>query len=147
LGRVVAYFKLENPARCRKPRPVALLPSACENTRMLSRLTVRSLLPLFAAGLAFSVVPAGAAGTKTLSGKLRKVEAGLLTVEKPGLVSSSTVEIETDKATRVTGQLAPGMHVKIRYREQNGRRIALTVRTWPEHPSRQARRAAGQLAH
>jgi hypothetical protein len=126
---------------------VALFGPACENSRMFSRRTPRLLFALLAAGLLFSDVSARAAGTKTLSGKLRKVEASALTVRTSGMLSSSTVEIEMDKATRVTGQLAPGLRVKIRYREENGRKLALTVRTWPAHASRQARRAAGQLAH
>jgi hypothetical protein len=107
----------------------------------------RSVVLLLAAGLLFSVAPAQGAKTKTLSGKLAKVEGHHLTVEKPGLFSSSTVEIEMDNMTKLNGQLAPGMHVKIRYREESGRKIALEIYTWPEYPSKQARRAAGQLSH
>jgi hypothetical protein len=114
---------------------------------MFSRRMPRLLLSLGAAALLFFAVPAGAAGTKTLSGKIVKVEAGALTVRKSGLLSSSTVEIEMDKATKVTGELAAGLLVKIRYREENGRKLALAVRTWPAHASRQARRAADQVAH
>ncbi len=99
------------------------------------------------AGMAFAGASAWAAKTKTLSGKLGKIEGHRLTVQKPGLFSSTAVEVEMDKSTRVTGQLAPGMHVKIRYREEHGRKIAVEIQAWPEYASKQARRAAGQLAH
>jgi hypothetical protein len=100
-----------------------------------------------AAGLAFAATPARGARTKTISGRLSKVEGNRLTVRKPGLFSSSTVEIEMDKASKISGQLVPGVHVKIHYREESGHKIAVEVQAWPEYADKQARRAAGQLSH
>ncbi len=107
----------------------------------------RSLALALLAGLVFSAAPARAAKTRTLSGTLAKVEGRRLTVRKPGLFSSSTVEIEIDKATKVIGQLAPGLRVRIRYREEGGRKVALEIKAWPEYAGKQARRAAGQISH
>jgi hypothetical protein len=50
----------------------------------------------------------------------------------------------------VTGELAQGMHIKVKYREEQGgkgsekaavRRIATEIQTWPESASRDDRKA------
>lgn len=82
--------------------------------------------------------------TKTMSGKIRKIDGNVLLVEKPGLVSVSTVEFELNDATKKTGQVVPGMHVKIRYREENGRKIVIELETRPEFASKTAKQAAKQ---
>ena len=98
-------------------------------------------------GAALGLLPVTASlaeGTKTISGKLRSVKGNVLTVQKKGLASSSLVEIEMDDKTRVTGQVAQGMHVKVKYRGEGDRRIALEIEAWPEHASKAAREASKQ---
>jgi len=84
--------------------------------------------------------------TKSLSGKLRRVEGNVLTVVKKGLGSSSLVEVEYDEKTRVVGQLVPGMILKIKYREEaveggTVRRVATQIEAVPDHASKAARGA------
>jgi len=97
------------------------------------------------------VAPAVAGGTKTVSGKLRGVRDNVLTIEKKGLLRASDVEIEMNDATKKTGQIVPGMHVKVRYREENVpgksgqvRKVAVEVEAWPEFASKTAKEAAKQ---
>jgi hypothetical protein len=99
-----------------------------------------SLMALLAAGALY------ASGTKTVSGELHSVKDKVLSIQKIGLFSKGTgvVEIQMNDATKVTGQLAPGMHVKVKYREENGHKIALEVETRPAYASKEAKKAAGQ---
>ena len=96
-------------------------------------------------GLAIVCV-AVADGSKTVSGEVRSVKDKILTVQKIGLFSKghNTVQIEMDDATKVTGQIAAGMHVKVKYREDGDRKIAVEVETRPEYASKEAKKAAGQ---
>ena len=88
---------------------------------------------------------------KTTSGKLRKVEGNLLTIQKRGLVADSSIEIEVSDTTKKTGQVVPGMHVKVKYREVRDketkellRRVALEIEARPEFASKEAKKAAKQ---
>ena len=102
---------------------------------------------LLAGALAFVLAGVAMAdATKSLSGKLRKVEGNVLTVEKRGFGSSIVVEIEYDDKTRVVGQLLPGMILKVKYREEKGeagavRRMATEVEAVPDRASKAARGA------
>jgi hypothetical protein len=85
--------------------------------------------------------------TKSLSGKVRRVEGNLLTIKKSGLVSTSEVQIELTDDTKTTGQVAPGMHVKVKYREEKNaagetRLIALEIVARPEYASKEAKKLA-----
>ncbi len=108
----------------------------------MRRMAWLALLGLLAAA------PAVAGGTKTASGKLRTVRDNVLVIEKKGFVRSGDIEIEMDNATKKTGQVVPGMHVKVKYREEDQaghvRRIATEVEAWPEFASKTAREAAKQ---
>ncbi len=84
--------------------------------------------------------------TKSLSGKLRRVEGNVLTVVKKGLGGSSLVEVEYNEKTVVVGQLVPGMILKIKYREEaveggTVRRVATQIEAVPDHASKAARGA------
>jgi hypothetical protein len=84
--------------------------------------------------------------TKSLSGKLRRVEGNVLSVVKKSLGGSSLVEVEFDDKTRVVGQLVPGMMLKIKYREETSeggavRRVAMQIEAVPDHASKAARGA------
>jgi hypothetical protein len=90
------------------------------------------------------------AGNKTLSGKLREVKDKALTIQQYHLFDSSMIQVEMDDKTKVTGELAQGMHIKVKYREERGgkgsekaavRRIATEIQTWPESASRDDRKA------
>lgn len=90
--------------------------------------------------------------TRKLSGKIRTVEANLLRIQKAGLVSESYVEVETNSATKISGQIKPGLHITVKYREVQAkdasgerRKIALEIETRPEYASKEARKAARQL--
>jgi hypothetical protein len=95
-------------------------------------------------GLLVAVTAAG--GLKTISGELHSLKDNVLTIRKIGLFSKSndTVEIEMNDATKTTGQLALGLHVKVKYREENGRKIAVEIETQPAYASKAAKKAAGQ---
>jgi len=81
--------------------------------------------------------------TKNVSGKLRSVQGNLLVIQKRGLVSDSTIEIEMNEATKKTGQVVPGMRVKVKYREEkDGRKVALEIKAEPEAASKTAKEAA-----
>ena len=99
-------------------------------------------------------LPASAAAEKTkkLSGKISKVKENVLSIQKAGLVGESYTEVETTPATKITGQLKPGLHVIVKYREEgekneNGerRKIAVEIETRPEYASKEAKKAAKHL--
>ncbi len=109
---------------------------------------VRALWLTTSAVLLFAAL-AAAGGTKSLSGKLRRVEGDVLTIEKKGLLSSSLVSVILEKDTKVTGQLAPGMHVQVKYREEKDpdapgklRKVAVQIEARPEYATKDAREAA-----
>lgn len=104
-------------------------------------LTAAACGALLAAALPRAV--AAAPRTKSVTGKLRSVQGNLLVIQKHGLVSDSTMEIEMDDATKKTGQVVPGMRVKVKYREEkDGRKVAVEIRAEPEAASKQAKEAA-----
>jgi hypothetical protein len=83
--------------------------------------------------------------TKSLSGKIRRVEGNLVTIKKSGLVKSSEVEIHLTDDTKKHGQIAPGMHIKVKYREEKtaegeSRLIAVEVEARPEFASKNAKK-------
>jgi hypothetical protein len=88
--------------------------------------------------------PSQAGGTKTVAGRLRAIHENVLTIESPGLFSARTVEVEMSGATQKSGQLAPGMYVKVRYHEEGGRKVALEISARPEYASKAAKKAAAQ---
>lgn len=106
----------------------------------------RWFLILFAAfGLLLAATPVRAEKTKSLSGKIRRVEGNRITIKKSGLVSSSEVEVEMTDATKKKGQIAPGMHVQVKYREEktaegDPRLIAVEIEARPEYASKDARK-------
>ena len=88
-----------------------------------------------------------AGDTKSLSGKVRSVQGNVVVVKKSGLIGSSEVQIEMNDETKKTGQVAPGMHVKVKYREEKAadggtRRIAVEIEARPEYASKKARELA-----
>lgn len=91
------------------------------------------------------------AKTKKLSGKIRSVKDNVLRIEKSGLVGESYVMVEMDKDTRITGQVLPGLHIVVKYREGEKdsegerRKIAVEIETQPEFASKDAKKAAKQL--
>jgi hypothetical protein len=81
--------------------------------------------------------------TKNVTGKLRSVIDNVMVIQKRGMVSDSTVEIEMDEATKKIGQVVPGMRVKVKYREEkDGRKVAVEIRAEPEVASKTAKEAA-----
>jgi hypothetical protein len=112
----------------------------------MMRVHRRSALTLVAAlfGLLLAA-PALAQKTKSLSGKIRRVEGHLITIKKSGLVSSSEVEVHLTEDTKRHGQIAPGMHIKVKYREEKTaegekRLVAVEVEARPEYASKDARK-------
>jgi hypothetical protein len=120
------------------------------------------LLGFFAYGP--SVLPV-LAGTKTLSGKIRDVQDRVLTIEEKKTLATTVVVVEIDSRTKITGELVPGMIIKLKYFEEKAapptepdpvavkegephdaksdiRRIATQIKTWPEYSSRRDRKAA-----
>jgi hypothetical protein len=101
--------------------------------------------------LAFLLLtPAVFAATKTLSGRLREVKDNALTIQQDHLFDSSMIQVEMNDQTKVTGELAQGMHIKVKYREERDgkgsekatvRRIAMEIQTWPESASKEDRKA------
>lgn len=107
----------------------------------------RRLVLLLLAALAglWQAAPALAEKTKSLSGKIRRVEGNLITIKKSGLVSSSEVEVHMTDDTKKHGQIAPGMHIKVKYREEKTaegekRLVAVEVEARPEYASKEARK-------
>jgi hypothetical protein len=105
---------------------------------------------LAAFAILLTCAAARADATKTVSGKLHSVKGNLLTLKKAGLVGSSLIEIEMDEHTKVTGQVAQGLHAKIKYKEEataggkgEPRRIAIEISTEPDRATKQAKDAAG----
>jgi hypothetical protein len=103
-----------------------------------------TILSCLLGALAAAPQTASAGGTKTLSGKVKSLKDNVLEIRKSGLVSVSIVEVEMNSATKVTGQLVPGMHVKVKYREEGGHKFALEIETRPEYASKEAKQAAKQ---
>ena len=95
-------------------------------------------------GLAATAVAAG--GTKSVTGQLKSITGKTLQIQKIGLLkkNAGVVEIEMDDATKVTGQLVPGVHTKVKYREENGKKIAVEIEARPEYASKEAKKAAEQ---
>ena len=99
--------------------------------------------------LAFLLAAPGVfAATKALSGKLREVKDNTLTIEQDHMFNSSMIHVEMDGQTKVTGELAQGMHIKVKYREEREgkgsekvHRIAMEIQTWPESASKEDRKA------
>jgi hypothetical protein len=96
------------------------------------------------------LTPAVFAATKTLSGKLREVKDNALTIQEDHLLNSSMIQVEMNDQTKVTGELAQGMHIKVKYREEREgkgsdkaavHRIAMEIQTWPESASKEDRKA------
>ena len=94
------------------------------------------------------LTPAVFAATKTLSGRLREVKDNALTIQQDHLLNSSMIQVEINDQTKVTGELAQGMHIKVKYREEREgkgpekvRRIAMEIQTWPESASKEDRKA------
>ncbi len=108
----------------------------------------RTLVLALLAGLALALAgssPLLAEKTKSLSGKIRRVEGNLITIKKSGLVGSSEVEVHLTDDTKKHGQIAPGMHIKVKYREEKTaegetRLIALEVEARPEFASKNAKK-------
>jgi len=90
-------------------------------------------------------LPALAEKTKSLSGKIRRVEGNLITIKKSGLVSSSEVDVHLTDDTKTHGQIAAGMHIKVKYREEKTdsgetRLVAVEIETRPEFASKDAKK-------
>ena len=96
------------------------------------------------AGLAATVAVAD--GTKSVTGQLKSIKDKTLEIQKIGLLkkNAGVVQIEMDDATKVTGQLVPGVHTKVKYREESGKKIAIEVEARPEYASKEAKKAAEQ---
>ena len=88
-------------------------------------------------------------GTKSVSGKLRSVKDNVLVIQKSGLVGTSVEEIEMNEDTKKIGQVLPGMHVRVKYREEEvskgqKRKIAVEIEARPEFASKEAKEASKQ---
>lgn len=116
--------------------------------RIRSAAASRRLFLVFLAALGLVLAggqPAAAEKTKSLSGKIRRVEGNRITIKKSGLISSKEVEVEMTDATKKRGQIAPGMHIKVKYREEKTaggetRLIAVEVEARPEYASKDAKK-------
>ena len=128
-------------------------------TRLLAKAILVSASTCLALASVGSLTPSAFAGTKTISGKLRAVNDRVLTIEQKKLLDTTSVDVALDNHTKVTGELVPGMMIKVKFREETGfagaasgdssaeksgsvRRIAVQVKTWPEYSSRRDRKAA-----
>jgi hypothetical protein len=108
----------------------------------------RRLFPIFLAGLGLALaaaLPLAAEKTKSLSGKIRRVDGNLITIKKSGLVKASEVQVHMTDDTKKHGQVAPGMHIKVKYREEKTaegetRLIAVEVEARPEYASKDAKK-------
>ena len=108
----------------------------------------RRLFLTFFAGVGLALpaaLPLLAEKTESLSGKIRRVEGNLITIKKSGLVGSSEVEVRMTDNTKKHGQITPGMHIKVKYREEKDaegetRLIAVEVEARPEFASKNARK-------
>ncbi len=96
------------------------------------------------AGLAATAAVAD--GTKSVSGQLKSIKGKTLEIQKIGLLkrNAGVVEIEMDDGTKVTGQLVPGVHTKVKYREEKDKKIAIEIEARPEYASKEAKKAAEQ---
>ncbi|MGH9703164.1 MAG: hypothetical protein ACRD4K_07300 [Candidatus Acidiferrales bacterium] len=91
-----------------------------------------------------SLATAAFAGdTKSLTGTIYKVKDKTVTVRKNSVWSKNTdsIPIEMDDATKTTGQLAPGLYIKVKYREEGGKKIAVEIETRPQYASKKAKNA------
>ena len=88
---------------------------------------------------------AAAGGTKSFSGQLQSVKGKVLAIQKIGLFSKSSKSVlfEMDDATKVTGKLLPGMAIKVKYREEAGKKIAVEVETKPLYESKESKKLDG----
>jgi hypothetical protein len=104
----------------------------------------RIILLVILAGLTATAVVAD--GTKSVTGQLKGIKGKTLEIQKIGLLkkNAGVVEIEMDDATKVSGQLVPGVHTKVKYREENGKKIAIEIEARPEYASKEAKKAAEQ---
>ena len=86
---------------------------------------------------------AAAGDTKSLTGTIYKVKDKTVTVRKNGMFSKNTdsIPIEIDDATKTTGQLAPGLYIKVKYREEGGKKIAVEIETRPQYASKKTKNA------
>jgi hypothetical protein len=99
--------------------------------------------PLFLVLCMLAVTASAGPRTKSVSGKLRSINDNVMVIQKRGMVSDSTVEIAMDDQTKKTGQVVPGMHVKVKYREEkDGRKVAVEIQAEPEFASKTAKEAA-----
>jgi len=112
----------------------------------------KSIIYMLAGLLLAAGASLAAEKTKKLSGKIRSVKENVLQIEKSGLVGESYVQVETDAATKVSGQLKPGLHITLKYREEGEkdsegqrRKIAVEISTLPEFASKEAKKAAKEL--
>ncbi len=89
------------------------------------------------------VAIAGAGETKSLTGTIYKVKDKTVSVRKNGVFSknTNTIPIEIDDATKITGQLAPGLYIKVKYREEGEKKIAVEIETRPQYASKEAKQA------
>jgi hypothetical protein len=87
-------------------------------TRFPAKITRLAVILLLGFLVHCPLVPIAMAATKTLSGKLRGVQDKILTIEEKKGLGTALVEVETDSQTKVTGELTPGMIIKLRYREE-----------------------------
>lgn len=85
-----------------------------------------------------------AGGTKTFTGQLKSVKDKVIAVQKIGLLSKSgkPVEFEMDDSTKVNGRLLPGMKVRITYREENGKKIAVEIESKPYYESKESKKVS-----
>ncbi|MGH9815233.1 MAG: hypothetical protein ACRD5F_13895 [Candidatus Acidiferrales bacterium] len=100
-----------------------------------------------AAAVLFIALPVNSEKTKTLSGKVRSLKENRMVVQKSGLLNESEVVVELTDTTKKTGQVAPGMHVKVKYREEKTpagetRRVAVEIAARPEYASKEAKHLA-----
>lgn len=88
--------------------------------------------------------------TKTITGKLRSIKDNVMVVEKSGLIGESSETIELTDSTKKTGQVIPGMRVKIKYREEapdaegKRRKIAVEIEARPQYADKKVKEAAKQ---
>lgn len=115
--------------------------------RLANPLPRRAFCLLLLAGLAVLFTGPSAHGEKlkSLSGKIRRVEGNRITIKKSGLVRSSEVTVEMTDDTKQHGQVAAGMHIEVKYREEKDdkgetRLIAVEIETRPEYASKAAKK-------
>ncbi len=115
--------------------------------RLQARMLVTLVVCLLASGGA-----ALAQKTKKLSGKIRTIDGNVLRIQKAGLVGESYAEVHTTSATKVSGQIKPGLHITVKYVEEGEKdadgerkKVAVEIETRPEYASKEAKKAAKHL--